>query len=63
MNRQAFIIKLETYQRSSAPIDVKEKAINRLKNEFYSSDYKSKREKILSDIYMGSSELKQSELS
>ncbi|MEA3552844.1 MAG: hypothetical protein U9R39_00425 [Campylobacterota bacterium] len=62
MNREAFIIKLETYQRSSAPINVKEKAINRLKQEFYNTDFESKKEKILNDIYIGSSELKASEL-
>ena len=44
MNKEAFIIKLETYQRSAAPIEVKEKAIKRLKKEFFSTNFKLKQE-------------------
>ncbi|MEA3497979.1 MAG: hypothetical protein U9R16_02855 [Campylobacterota bacterium] len=62
MDREIFIKKLETFQRSAAPIDVKTKAINRLKNEFLNSKQNEKFDQIRYDILISSSELKASEL-
>lgn len=57
-----FIKRLETFQTSAAPMDVKEKAIERLKNDFFNSDSSNKFKQILTDISMSSSELKSTEL-
>ncbi len=62
MTREIFIKKLETYQTSQAPFDVKQKAIARLKEEFLGLDKDYKYKQILSDIALSSSELKPSEL-
>lgn len=62
MTREIFIKKLETYQTSQAPLDVKQKAIARLKEEFLGLDKDYKYKQILSDISLSSSELKPSEL-
>lgn len=62
MTREVFIKKLETYQTSQAPVDVKAKAIARLKEQFIGFDKDYKHKQILSDIMISSSELKSSEL-
>jgi hypothetical protein len=62
MTREIFIKKLETYQSSQAPVDVKQKAIARLKEEFLGLDKDYKYKQLLSDISLSSSELKASEL-
>lgn len=62
MTREIFIKKLETYQTSEAPIDVKQKAIARLKEEFLGLDKSYKHKQLLNDIAISSSELKPSEL-
>lgn len=62
MTREVFIKKLETYQTSEAPFEVKQKAIERLKAEFQGLDKNYKHRQILADIMISSSELKSSEL-
>ena len=62
MHREVFITKLQTFQTSSAPIDVISKAIDRLKAEFYGSNIEERNKQILFDIYASSSDLKTSEL-
>ncbi len=62
MDREIFIKKLETYQTSMAPINVKVKAINRLKDEFFKQSRMNINKQILDDISASSSELKYSEL-
>ncbi|MEA3289882.1 MAG: hypothetical protein U9Q04_06820 [Campylobacterota bacterium] len=62
MTREVFIKKLETYQTSEAPYEVKAKAIERLKAEFQGLDQTFKHRQILADIMNSSSELKASEL-
>lgn len=62
MTREVFIKKLEIYQTSQAPVEVKEKAIARLKAEFTGDDKSYKHKQILTDIMISSSELKPSEL-
>jgi len=62
MNRDTFIKKLETFQTSAAPMDVKAKAIAKLKDEFFNQDRSHKINQLLSDMSMGSPEFKYSEL-
>jgi hypothetical protein len=61
MNRETFIKKLESFQTSAAPTDVKIKAIAKLKNEFFNQDRNNKINQLLCDMSMGSAELKYSE--
>jgi hypothetical protein len=62
MTRENFIKKLESYQTSSAPFEVKQKAISRLKEEFYGFDDAQKMKQVLTDICLSSAELRPSEL-
>lgn len=62
MDREVFIKRLEIFQTSSASMDVKTKAIDRLKNEFFNQDRGNKVKQLLCDISLSSSELKSSEL-
>ncbi|MEA2017669.1 MAG: hypothetical protein U9N59_04405 [Campylobacterota bacterium] len=62
MDRAVFIKRLETYQCSSAPIDVITKAIDRLKEEFYGSNYNERDKQILNHMIISSADLKASEL-
>ncbi len=62
MNKEIFILKLQTYQTSSAPVDVKEKAIQKLKYEFYGSNNQERNKQILNEIYASAADLKYSEL-
>lgn len=62
MTREIFIKRLETYQTSEAPFDIKQKAIARLKEEFLGLDKNYKHRQILNEISISSSELKPSEL-
>lgn len=62
MTRETFIKKLESYQTSSAPYEVREKAIRKLKDEFIGFDNQQKMRQVLSDISLSSAELRASEL-
>ena len=62
MDREIFIKKLESFQTSAAPMDVKTKAIEKLKNEFFSQDRSHKINQLLCDMSMSSPEFKYSEL-
>ena len=62
MNRNVFITKLAVFQTSDAPFEVKEKAINRLKNEFFNSNKKEREKQIMYNIALSSAELKFGEL-
>lgn len=62
MDREIFMKKLETYQSSSAPISVITKAIDRLKAEFYTTNYSERNKQILNDMIISSADLKSSEL-
>ncbi|MBD3840890.1 MAG: hypothetical protein IE909_03220 [Campylobacterales bacterium] len=62
MTREIFIKKLEVFQSSQAPVEVKEKAILRLKEEFFNYDQSFKHKEILNDIARTYCELKSSEL-
>ena len=57
MDRNVFITKLAVFQTSDAPFEVKEKAINRLKNEFLDSNRKEKEKQIMYNIALSSAEL------
>ncbi len=62
MTREVFEKQLQSYQTSSAPIEVKEKAIARLHAEYFSSLNYMKMKQLLADIDSASSELKSDEL-
>ena len=62
MTREIFIKQLETYQTSQAPMDVKEKAIARLHNQFLGSNQDDKNKEILIGIINSTAELKSTEL-
>lgn len=62
MNRNVFITQLEVYQTSNAPFEVKRKAINRLKEEFFNSNSKEREKQIMYNIAISSAELKFNEL-
>ncbi|MEA3553799.1 MAG: hypothetical protein U9R39_05305 [Campylobacterota bacterium] len=62
MTTEVFIKRLETYQTSDAPFDVKNKAIERLKAQYQGFDQTFKHRQLLTDIMNSSPELKASEL-
>ncbi|MEA3315604.1 MAG: hypothetical protein U9Q30_07115 [Campylobacterota bacterium] len=62
MTKELFIKNLERYQTSQAPVEVKAKAIEKLKTEFQAFDQTIKHKQILADIISSASELKASEL-
>jgi len=62
MDKALFIKKLESFQTSSAPMEVREKAINKLKNDFFNQDRSHKINQLLCDMSMGSPDFKYSEL-
>lgn len=62
MTRDIFIKKIESYQTSQAPIEVKQEAIAKLKQEFFGHDDNYKHRMLLNDILISSSELKPGEL-
>ncbi len=62
MTREVFERQLQSYQTSSAPIDVKEKAIAKLHEEYFSSVNYIKMKQLLADIDSSSSELRSGEL-
>lgn len=62
MTREIFIKNLEKYQTSQAPVEIKAKAIEKLKTEFQAFEETFKYKQLLSDITNSASELKSSEL-
>lgn len=62
MTREVFERQLQSYQTSSAPIEVKERAIAKLHEEYFSSANYIKMKQLLADIDSASSELKSDEI-
>lgn len=62
MTREVFERQLRNYQTSSAPIEIKEKAIEKLHEEYFSSINYIKMKKLLAEIDSASSELKSDEI-
>ena len=56
MTYEEYIKKLENYKCSSAPVEVTQKAIAKLKEEYYGID-PDKREAILKDIAEGAADI------
>lgn len=62
MSKELFMKKLQMFQSSSAPVAVKEKAINELKQKYFDMESSGKNKMLLSSIDASSSELKADEL-
>jgi hypothetical protein len=61
MTREFFERQLQSYQTSSAPVEIKEKAIAKLHEEYFSTLNYMKMKQLIADIDSGSSELKSDE--
>lgn len=62
MTREVFERQLQSYQTSSAPVEVKEKAIAKLNEEYFTSVNYIKMRQLLAEIDSSSSELKSDEI-